>query len=381
MNCFLIATDRGAARVLALAKHAQALGYTVSHVADVAALHRDRTFADSRNPLVLLPEEPGSAPGSAAQAAVQLARAEQGRAFVIHVAASMAPDLYKALVRTQSGEWIGWDDAAGELRDVTKALGAVEPADRNARIVSFLPSKGGVGNTTLTVETGIRLSTRRKQPPRVALLDLNLQGGTLADALDIEPRFDIGEIVVGPERLDEQLVDVFTSRHTPRLDVFACPPRRIALGDVPPATLFTFIDTIARRYEAILIDLPKAWVPWIDNVLQGSDAVVVSGGANVPGLRALTQSLAHLDTLEIPSDRLAVAVNGCETDLLGRIARREQIERPLSGRAVFCLRRDDATANGALDAGRSLFEIAPNARLTRDIGRLAEWCGTAARLA
>ncbi|MCJ2082586.1 CpaE family protein [Methylobacterium sp. J-090] len=381
MNCFLIAADRGAARVQALAKHAQGLGYTVSYVADVAALHRDRTFAKARTPLVLMPEEAGAAPGAVAEAAIQLARAEQGRAFVVHVAAALAPDLYKALVRSQSGEWIGWDNAAGELREVTRTLGATEPAESNARIVSFLPSKGGVGNTTLTVETGMRLSSRRKQPLRVALLDLNLQGGTLADALDIEPRFDIAEIAAQPERLDEQLVDVFTSRHTPRLDVFACPPRRIAFDDVPPAILFTFIDTIARRYEAILIDLPKAWVPWIDNILQGSDAVVLSGGATVPALRALTQSLAHLDTLEIPADRLAVAVNACDVDLLGRIAHRDQIERPLSGRSVFCLRRDGATANAALDAGRSLLEMAPNARLTRDLGRVAEWCGTAAKLA
>nr|WP_254803830.1 hypothetical protein [Methylobacterium sp.]USU34604.1 hypothetical protein NG677_23850 [Methylobacterium sp.] len=376
MNCFLIAADRGEARVQALARLAQGLGYTVLYAADFAALHRNRAFMEARRPLVLVPEGQGATEG-----AIQLARMEPSRAFVVYVAEALAPDLYKSLVRSQSGEWIGWDNAAQELRDVTKGLGATEPADRNARIVSFLPSKGGVGNTTLTVETGIRLSSQRKQPLRVALLDLNLQGGTLADALDVEPRFDIGEIVAQPERLDEQLVDVFTSRHTPRLDIFACPPRHIAFGDVPPAILFTFIDTIARRYEAILMDLPKVWVPWIDNILQGSDAVVVCGGATVPALRVLTQSLAHLDTLEIPAERLAVAVNACETDLLGRITNQAQIERPLSGRSVFCLRRDPATANGALDAGRSLFEIAPNARLTHDIGRLAEWCGTAAKLA
>jgi len=376
VNCFLIAAERGTARVQALAELAEGLGYTVVYASDFSALHRDRAFNEARRPLVLVPEGQGAVEG-----AIQLARAEPSRAFVVYVADALAPELYKALVRSQSGEWIGWGNAAQELRDVTKGLGVTEPADRNARIVSFLPSKGGVGNTTLAVETGVRLSSRRKLPLRIALLDLNLQGGTLADALDVEPRFDIAEIVAQPERLDEQLVDVFTSRHTPRLDVFACPPRRIALGDVPPAILFTFIDTIARRYEAILVDLPQAWLPWIDNILQGSDAIVLSGGATVPALRVLTQSLAHLETLEIPTDRLAVAVNACETDLFGRIAHRAQIERPLSGRSVFYLRRDAATADGALDAGRSLFEIAPNARLTRDIGRLAEWCVTAAKLA
>jgi pilus assembly protein CpaE len=374
--CFIIAAQRSDTRVLALSKLAESLAYTISYADDIASLLRDRSFANAQRSLVLIPD---LVTGSA-DAAIQLARSEQGRAFVVYVAESIAPESYKALVRSRAGEWIGWDTCREELRDLTKAMGDMEVVERSAKVLSFVPSKGGVGNTTLAVEIAVHLSSRRKRPSRVALLDLNLQGGTLADTLDVEPRFEIGEIVAQPERLDEQLIDVFTSRHTPRLDIFACPNRRIALGDVPPTIIFSFIDAIAKRYEAVLIDLPHAWVSWIDNILQGSDAVVLSGGATVPALRALTQSLTHLDTLEIPANRLSVAVNACEVDLLGRIARREDIERPLAGRTIFCLRRDSAAANAALDAGRSLIDMSPTARLTRDIGQLAEWCGTAAKL-
>ena len=378
MNCFLIAADRGDPRVRSLAKLVESLGYTLFYAIGIDALRMERSFTDARRPLVLVPD---SSSGALAEAALRLAQDEQGRVFVVYVAETLSPNLYKALVRSQAGEWIGWDTCAQELRDLTKTMAGSETPDRAAKVVSFLPSKGGVGNTTLVLEAGIHLSTRRKRPVRVALLDLNLQGGTLADALDIEPRFEIGEIIAQPERLDEQLIDVFTSRHMPRLDVFAAPHRRISLGDVPPQIVFTFIDAIAKRYEAILIDLPHAWVSWIDNVLQGSDAVVLSGGATVPALRGLTQTLAHLDELAIPASKLAVAVNACEADLLGRVTRRTEIERPLAGRSLFCIRRDGSAVDGALDAGRSLLEMSPNARVSADIRRLAEWCGTAVSLA
>ncbi|WP_375407964.1 CpaE family protein [uncultured Methylobacterium sp.] len=378
MKCFIIAADRGDSRVRSLAKIVESLGYTLSYATGIDVLRSERSFTDARRPLVLVPDL-GS--GALAEPALRLAQDEQGRAFVVYVAETLAPDLYKALVRSQAGEWIGWGTCAQELRELTKAMAGAETPERTAKVVSFLPSKGGVGNTTLALESGIHLSTRRKRPVRLALLDLNLQGGTLADALDIEPRFEVGEIIAQPERLDEQLIDVFTSRHTPRLDVFAAPHRRIALGDVRPEIVFTFIDAIAKRYEAVLIDLPHAWVAWIDNILQGSDAVVLSGGATVPALRGLTQTLAHLDGLAIPASKLAVAVNACETDLLGRVTRRTEIERPLAGRSLFCIRRDASAADGALDAGRSLLEMSPNARVSADIRRLAEWCGTAASLA
>ncbi|KQP53661.1 AAA family ATPase [Methylobacterium sp. Leaf108] len=374
MICFLVAADRGDPQVRSLSKLAESLGYAPTLVAGLAALRAERSFTDARRPLVLVADVAG---GTLADAALRLAQDEQGRAFVVYVADSLSPDLYKTLVRSQAGEWIAWDTCAQELRDLTRSFASAEPADRSARVVSFLPSKGGVGNTTLALETGIHLSARRKSPMRVALLDLNLQGGTLADALDLTPRFEVGEIIAQPERLDEQLIDVFTSRHTPRLDVFASPPRRLDLGTVPPEIVFTLIDAIAKRYEAVLIDLPHAWVAWVDNVVQGSDAVVVSGGPSVPALRKLTQTLSHCDTLAIPAADLAVAVNACEVDLLGRVTRQAEIERPLAGRTLFRIRRDGAAANGALDAGRSLIEMAPTARISADIKALAEWCGAA----
>lgn len=376
MICFIVGADGQDGRLRSLAGIVGSLGYTAQSVPDLDALSARADYAAAVRPLVLIPD---LASGSLAERAVAFAQAQRGRAFVVYIADALTPGLYKQLVRTQSGDWIAWETFSDELRDLVATLGAPEASARGATIVSFLPSKGGVGNTTLVAETGVHLSTRRRRGlGRVALLDLNLQGGTLADALDVEPRFDIGEIVERPERLDEQLVDIFTSRHSPRLDVFAGPNRRIALDQVPAPIVFTIIDAIAKRYETILIDLPPVWLPWIDNILHGSDAVVASGGSTVPALRKLSGLLAQLDALKLSASRLAVAVNPCDADLLGRITRKGEIERALPGRELFFVRRDSVAACGALDAGRSLLETTPNARVGRDIRRLAEWVGTQA---
>ncbi len=73
------------------------------------------------------------------------------------------------------------------------------------------------------------------------------------------------------------------------------------------------------------------------------------------------------------ADRVAVAVNPCEADLLGRISRRADIERPLAGRRAFYIREDAATVRGALNAGRPVMELSPNTRVARDIAKLAQW--------
>ena len=375
MQCFIVAPDRDEARSGLLARLAGQLGYETVTVPALAALDDDPRFGRATRPLVLVVH--GATDPVPARPILDFVEHRSGHAFVVVVADAIAADAYKQLVRTGSAEWIRWPDIEAELGDLAGRLLGAGTIERSARILSFLPSKGGVGNTTLVVEAAICLSAKRKRANRrVAILDLNLQGGTVADALDIAPRFDIAEIVGRPERLDEQLIDVFTSRHSPRLDVFAGPSRLTGLDDVEPQIVFAFVDSISSRYDVLLLDLPSYWLPWTDDLLQGSDAVVVSGGGTVPALRMLTARLRHLTGIGIPESRLAAVVNQVEVDLLGRVARRPDIERVLAGYRSFFVRRDSAAVAEASDVGRPLMELMPNARVARDIRRVGDWIET-----
>ena len=369
MRCFIVGADlQAAARLGSVAAD---LGFTVSTLAAMAALRIDKQYLTTPRALILV-ADPALA-FEAADFAVQAA----GQAFVVLVADTVMPEAYKALVRSGSGEWIQWASCEAELADVALGFSAPAHSDGGARVVSFLPSKGGVGNTTLVIEAAVHLSTRlanaRRGGARVAVLDLNLQGGTLADCLDVEPRFDIAEIVGRPERLDEQLIEVFTSRYANRLDIFASPMRASGSEEVGPGLIFTFIDAISARYDAILLDLPQTWLAWTDTLIQGSDAVVVTGTTTVPALRRLSLRLAHVAELGVPEGKRAVAVNQVCTDLLGRFKRRPEIERVLDGHRLFFVRRDDSALEDASDSGRPLLESAPDSRVGRDIRRLATW--------
>lgn len=347
------------------------------HVPSLSGLAADPRFVRAVRPLVLVAETPAE-PAAAADA-VRFAQEQRGHAFTVYVADTIAPDDYKQLVRSGAADWIQWQNGAQELRDLAARLHGAEAAERGARVLTFLPSKGGVGNTTLVAETASCLAARKRRGAgRVAILDLNLQGGTIADILDIEPRFDVAEVIGRPERLDEQLIDVFTSRRSDRLDVFASPARRIGPDELDPQIVFAFIDGISGRYDLILLDLPQHWLPWIDSLLQGSDGVVVTGTGSVPALRRLKDKLDYLKELGVPESRVATVLNEAEADLLGRIARRSEIERVLAGQHCFFVRRDTVSVEEAANLGRPLMETAPSSRIGRDIRTLADWIETVA---
>ena len=355
-----------------LAGFVQHAGFSVETVPDLDTLKSSRGFIEATRPIVLV-ADPAS-DQAMVEAAILFAAKEVGHAYLVYVSDSIESETYKRLVRTQAGDWSKWDLLQNEIPEFIKRVSSAELIGSSAKIISFYPSKGGVGNTMLAIETAIAIASARTfKNAKIALLDLNFEGGTLADALDIEARFDIHEIANHPERLDNQLIDVFTSRYSDRLDVFATPLRMAGSGEIAPQLVFAVLDLLASRYDIIIIDIPNQHLMWSDNLLQGSDAVVASGTSTVPALKQLGAKLARLDVLKISPDKTAIVVNQCEKTILGQIVRRKEISHALPDRRLFFVRDDVAAVRAAANAGRSLIELSGGGNVSKDIRKIADW--------
>ncbi len=340
-------------------------------VATAAALAADPHFAAARRALVVV-----MAPDATREAEETLLAFLEGAgrgAVTVYVADSIAAPAYKRLVRA-GGEWLTKEGVQRELPDVMRRADAVveESAD-GAVVVAFLPSKGGVGNTTLVAECGVAAARRaKKSGGRIAAVDLNVQSGALADLLDMEARLDFSEIMTRPERLDARLAEIFVSSHASGLDVYASASRGIPFDEVNGRALFALIDQLSHLYTTVLVDLPALRFSWTDTLLAGADAVVVTGTSEVPALKRLAEQAALLDRLDVDPARVAFAVNRCEAKMIGGMARKAEIARALPGREVYLIRRDTDLAAEAADLGRPVVDFAPNKPLGRDIRALAE---------
>ena len=80
-----------------------------------------------------------------------------------------------------------------------------------------------------------------------------------------------------------------------------------------------------------MIDLPRVWEPWTDQVLLGSNRVYVVTDMTVPGLR-LARRMAGALVQRLPDIKPRVIVNRFEQQLLfGTGLRRTDVERALDG--------------------------------------------------
>lgn len=315
---------------------------------------------------------------------ISIATQYRDQFFFILISDDISANNYKRLVRTGSADWVSMAGAPQEITEIfaKRRVGAMAPQPAAASqfdpcTIAFVPAAGGVGNTTLLAEVGVGAKLQKaNRDRRICVVDLDFQNSHICDYLDIEPRLQIEEICDNPERLDAQLFEIFVSRHSSGLDVFAAPRSKFDFAKLDVAALDALFEMIAKRYELILIDLPVTWFAWTGPLITNSNAVVVTGINTIPCLRQLSQTLASVRDLRTSAypESLAVVINRCERTLLGGVERRQHVESVLGNQQVFYVSNDPAAALESSNTGVPLAISANSRRISKDIAAIATYC-------
>jgi pilus assembly protein CpaE len=317
----------------------------------------------------------------------------RARIFFLLISDELSASDYKALVRRGDADWVSIDADPQEIVDIIAShrrmsRGGHAGAARHVA-VSFVPGAGGVGNTTLALEVAVKLKTDRATRDRsICLVDLDFQGSHVCDHLDIEPRLKIQEIVDNPERLDSQLFEIFISRHTSGLHVFAAPRSKLDLCEVNASALDAFFSLATLRYDLMLIDLPSFWFVWTSQVIAASDGVIVTGANSIPGLRQIVDTLAavraagdlaphHLSAVDGGQrpNRIAIAINRCRRRLMGGIVNRQHVQSVLGNETIFYV-GEEPTVLESINTGMPVGLTKTTGTFAKEVAAIAAFCAS-----
>jgi pilus assembly protein CpaE len=242
-------------------------------------------------------------------------------------------------------------------------------AATDAQILTFLPASGGVGLTTLAIETAM-LVRKAQRSASVCLVDLDFQHGAGADYLDIEPRLDLNEIEPRPERLDAQLLEVMLSHHASGLAVIAAPSRPAEMRSFDPDVVTRLLDMVSTRFDYVVIDMPRTWFAWTDSVLFGSNRLFIVTEMTVPGVRHAKQLVAAIGERLKGGPQPQVIVNRFEQRLFGPGLRRADIEQTLGAALVGVIPNNYRLVREAIDRGVPLEEVKAGNNVTGTLKRI-----------
>ena len=315
---------------------------------------------------------------------VEFALRHNNEMFLILIGGEISVVDYKRLVRNGAGDWVSTSAGASEVLEIinrrrsrANAPSAItsRPGHRPVTI-SFIPSSGGVGNTTLALEIAAYIKSDKATRDRtICLVDLDFQTSHICDYLDSEPRLLIADFSSAPERLDEQLLESFKARHTSGLDVFSAPRTRFLSENLNVNALDKLLSMIATRYELVFIVHPLHWLAWTPQILAASDGVVVTGINTIPCLRQISETLIQVRSSGSAALQVRVAINKCERALFGSIARRKHAEMALHDEQVFFVsHRPEAVQS--VNMGVPMVLGASAARARKEFAPLAGFCSS-----
>ena len=183
---------------------------------------------------------------------------------------------------------------------------AVRAEMPTGEITTFFSPKGGVGTTTLAVNTAILLAGGVTGPPgagaRVLLVDLDMQFGQVATHLNLTPRIDLAGLLTDEQALaDEELAASYLTPHSSGLQVLAAPSHPDAEFRVQVENLERAINLLRPRFEHIVVDCGSRLDPrslWMLDQASTHAFVIFPEIAALRAMSLLLGFLAETTTLQ-----------------------------------------------------------------------------------
>ena len=242
----------------------------------------------------------------------------------------------------------------------------VAPA-RHGKILTFLKAGGGVGATTLAVQSACMLAGRTGSDSESAcLFDLDIQFGSAALYLDLPDRVGLADLIEYPERIDAELLRSVAMHHPSGLDLVAAPRDMMALEILTPEVTETILRLAQQRYEHVLVDLPEAWTPWTYKSLEISDLVILVTQLTVAGVRRARRQIDTMMANGLEAVPVKVALNRYEKSRAQNVTLKEA-ETALGRSFDYLIPSDYKMVSEALDQGVALSKIKKKSKVASGI--------------
>ncbi len=234
------------------------------------------------------------------------------------------------------------------------------------RIITFIRSCGGVGATTLAVQSAIELAGRGKNRHSVALLDLDLQFGNAGLSLDIQDKGGLPLILEAPARLDPEFLHASMDRHETGIDILAAPNNIVPLNALVPETVSKLLSIARNEFDFVVCDMPHVWTNWTASILRESDHILLVTGLTVTALQRTRPQLDVMADQGLEDIPLSIVANRYDSGW-GQKGRRKQAEAALGRTIDYIVHDDPKTAVEAQDRGVPLSTVRARSKIVTDL--------------
>lgn len=246
-------------------------------------------------------------------------------------------------------------------------LRAVEDAEAERNVVSVVGVRGGVGATTLAVN--LAWIVGHEMQHNCAIVDLDLQFGTVGLQLDLEPSHGLREALENPDRIDALFIASAMANEGENLFVLSAEePFDESVGYTADAC-GKLIEALPEDLNDVFLDVPSRSVVDNPSLLKQSRKIVLVSDLSLVGMRDVAR-LSRLCSEAAPDAALHIVLNRVGMAAKGEIPKAEFVkgaELPVNHQIPF----DAKLAAMASIAGKPFPAIAARSASVKSMRKLA----------
>ncbi|WP_461306364.1 AAA family ATPase [Albidovulum sp.] len=246
--------------------------------------------------------------------------------------------------------------------------------DRNGVILPVHGLAGGTGATNFAVNLAWELATIQKEDaPRVCLLDLDFQYGSVSTYLDLPRREAVYEMLSDTASVDHVSFLQALLTFNEKLHVMTAPSEMLPLDIVTSEDINRVLDVARANFDFVIVDMPSTVVQWTEAVLHQAQLYFAMIELDMRSAQNALRMIRALKSEELPYEKLRFVLNRAPkfTDITGK-GRVKRLAESLDISIEVQLPDGTKQVTQSNDHGLPLAETAPKNPLRKEIAKLAK---------
>lgn len=243
---------------------------------------------------------------------------------------------------------------------------AVETAPEEKARIAVIGSRGGVGSSTLAMNLAWILAEERKY--KTALVDLDLEFGTVALSLDLEPTRGLREALENPARVDGLFIASATAKLTDNLSIMATEENLTAEMQYNPNAVDALFEALGRTNDAVIVDLPRTSYAVRRRVFESATEVILVTELSLSGLRDSLRLLRSIQEVAPETPVRVVANRAAGTKQAMQVS---DFQKALEHKVDVLLPDEPKVFNAAANTGKPLAQSHSRAKICKVLRKMA----------
>ncbi|MDC0609346.1 AAA family ATPase [Vibrio sp.] len=238
-----------------------------------------------------------------------------------------------------------------------------------AELFLFINTKGGMGATTLCLNSAIEVAIN--SPGKVLYLDLDLHFGVATDYLNLNPSYSLTDAIEQSEDLDEISLQSLVTKHDSGLRLLSFNHETPLENYEQSKRIGSLIPILRRYYKYIFVDMSAGADCTFSSVMSQASKAFLITQQNLIALKNASSIIRSLRyEYGIQNDSMALVVNRFEKKQQIRL---KDIEGSMLGIELFTIPNDFKVSIESTNLGKPFIVDKPHSMIGRSIH---EFCKT-----